>query len=112
MKKDRVRDYATAAFRDYALAIRSAGDVSEAQSKDNAAVENMLKYFSEKNPCVVSAVKAVYFTDAGLPLRKNTVSLRVRQYALSEHTDERSVYRDLKSARNKFAEYRGLTMGK
>lgn len=111
MKKDRVRDYATAAFRDYALALKSTGNVSESQSRDIAAVENMLKYFSEKKPCVVSAVKAVYFIDAGLPLRKNTVSLRVRKYALLEHTDERSVYRDLKAARNKFAEYRGLTVG-
>ncbi len=111
MKKDRVRDYATAAFRDYAVAAKSAENVTESQREDMAAVENMLKYFSAVKPSVVSAVKAVYFTDAGLPLRKNTVSFRVREYALSEHTDERSAYRDLKAARNKFAEYRGLTVG-
>ena len=110
MKKDRVRDYATAAFRDYALALKSVGNVSEPQSRDIAAVEKMLKYFSEKKPCVVSVVKAVYFTDAGLPFRKNTVSFRVRKFAMSEHTDERSVYRYLKEARQKFAEYRGLTV--
>ncbi len=111
MKKDRVRDYATEAFRDYALALKSSGDISEARRMDIAAVEKMLTYFADKKPCVVSAVKAVYFTDAGVPFRKNTVSFRVREYAISEHTDERSVYRDLKAARNKFAEYRGLTVG-
>lgn len=111
MKKDRVRDYATAAFRDYALSLKSLEILSGPQSRDFAAVENTLRFFSEKKPCVVSAVKAVYFIDAGQPLRKNTVTLRVRKYALLEHTDERSVYRDLKAARNKFAEYRGLTVG-
>lgn len=110
MKKDRVRDYATAAFRDYALALKSVENVSAPQSMDMAAVENMLKYFSEEKPCVVLAVKAVYFIDAGLPLRKKVITSRVREFAISEHTNERYVYRDLKEARNKFAEYRGLTV--
>ncbi len=111
MKKDRVRDYATEAFRDYALSLKSSGDISEPQRMDNAAVEKMLKYFEDKKPYVVSAVKAVYFTDAGLPFRKNTVSFRVRNFAISEHTNERDVYRYLREARQKFAEYRGLTVG-
>lgn len=110
MKKDRVRDYATEAFRDYAL-LKSSDSISEARRMDIAAVENMLKYFEDKKPSVVSAVKAVYFTDAGVPFRKNTVTFRVRDFAMSEHTNERDVYRDLKAARNKFAEYRGLTVG-
>lgn len=110
MKKDRVRDYATEAFRDYAL-LKSSDSISEARRMDIAAVENTLKYFEDKKPCVVSAVKAVYFTDAGVPFRKNTVTFRVRDFAISEHTNERDVYRDLKAARNKFAEYRGLTVG-
>lgn len=110
MKKDRVRDYATAAFRDYALTLKSAGNVSEPQSRDIAAVENMLKYFSEKKPCVVSAVKAVYFIDAGLPLRKKAITSRVRDFAITAHTDESAVYRWLREARCKFAEYRGLVI--
>jgi len=110
MKKDRVRDYATEAFRDYAL-LKSSDSISETRRMDIAAVENTLKYFEDKKPCVVSAVKAVYFTDAGVPFRKNTVTFRVRDFAISEHTNERDVYRDLKAARNKFAEYRGLTVG-
>lgn len=110
MKKDRVRDYATEAFRDYALSLKSSGDISEPQRMDIAAVEKMLKYFEDKKPYIVSAVKAVYFTDAGLPFRKNTVSFRVREFALSEYTDESSVYRWLREARCKFAEYRGLVI--
>ena len=111
MKKDRVRDYATAAFRDYAVASKSAGNTTESQREDMTAVENMLKYFSTVKPSVVSAVKAVYFTDASLPFRKNTITLRVRNFAILEHSNERDVYRDLKAARQKFAEYRGLTVG-
>lgn len=111
MKKDRVRDYATAAFRDYAVAAKSAKNVTESQREDMAAVENMLKYFSAVKPSVVSAVKAVYFTDAGLPLRKKAISSRVLDFAILEHSNERDVYRDLKAARQKFAEYRGLTVG-
>lgn len=72
MKKDRVRDYATEAFRDYAL-LKSSDSISETRRMDIAAVENTLKYFENKKPSVVSAVKAVYFTDAGVPFRKNTV---------------------------------------
>ena len=109
MKKDRVRDYATEAFRDYAL-LKSSDSISETRRMDIAAVENTLKYFENKKPSVVSAVKAVYFTDAGVPFRKNTVSFRVREYAISEHTDESSVYRWLREARCKFAEYRGLVI--
>lgn len=48
MKKDRVRDYATEAFRDYALALKSSGDISEARRMDIAAVEKMLTYFADK----------------------------------------------------------------
>ena len=110
MKKDRVRDYATAAFRDYALALKSAKNVSEPQSRDIAAVENTLKYFEDKKPYVVSAVKAVYFTDAGFPLRKKTLSNRVLDYATQSGADPSSVYRWLREARCKFAEYRGLVI--
>ena len=110
MKKDRVRDYATEAFRDYALALKSSGDISEARRMDIAAVEKMLTYFADKKPCVVSAVKAVYFTDAGVPFRKKTVTHRVRDYALTAGADESTVYRWLRVARCKFAEYRGLVI--
>lgn len=110
MKKDRVRDYATAAFRDYALALKSPKDISEPQRMDNAAVEKTLTYFSDKKPYIVSAVKAVYFIDAGVPFRKKTISSRVLDYARLEHIDASAVYRWLREARHKFAEYRGLVI--
>ena len=42
MKKDRVRDYATEAFRDYALSLKSSGDISEPQRMEIAAGEKLL----------------------------------------------------------------------
>ena len=110
MKKDRVRDYATEAFRDYARVLKSPKDMSEAQRMDHAAVKNMLEYFADKKPYIVSAVKAVYFAAADFPLRKKMITQRVLDYAISEGADASSVYRWLREARCKFAEYRGLVI--
>lgn len=111
MKKDRTRDYATAAFRDYAKRLNSGGDVSASEAEDYEAVRKVLDYFkSEGKPYIVGAVEAVYFSGASEPLRICSISRRVSRYALEQYADESTVYRWLKEARRKFAEYRGLTL--
>lgn len=111
MKKDRIRDYATAAFRDYALRCKNGGAASDAMNADDEAVRKTLEYFNSKNKQYISgAVEAVYFAGASEPLRICNISRRVSRYALEHYADESTVYRWLKEARRKFAEYRGLTL--
>lgn len=111
MKKDRIRDYATAAFRDYAKRLNSGIDVSGTAAEDDEAVRKTLQYFnSEGKQYISAAVEAVYFCGASEPLRICNISRRVSRYALEQFADESTVYRWLKEARRKFAEYRGLTL--
>lgn len=111
MKKDRIRDYATAAFRDYALRLKNGGTMSASARADNEAVRKTLEYFkAEGKQYVVSAVEAVYFVGASAPVRCRNISDRVSRFAIEHHADESTVYRWLKEARRKFAEYRGLTL--
>lgn len=56
----------------------------------------------------VKAVEAVYFTKSHAPLHRGDISERVRYYAMSCPTDERTVYRWLKEARLLCAAVRGL----
>lgn len=111
MKKDRIRDYATAAFRDYAKRLNSGGDISASAAEDDEAVRKTLQYFkSEGKPYIVGAIEAVYFKGASEPLRICSISSRVKRYAFEQYADESTVYRWLKEARCKFAQYRGLTL--
>lgn len=112
MKKDRVRDYATAAFRDYALYGLAPQEkpLTNTQTADIYAVHKTLEYFeSTSRSYVVSAVKAVYFAGADKPIRTRNISERVSQFAVNCPADESTVYRWLKEARSKFADFRGLT---
>lgn len=109
MKKDRIRDYATAAFRDYADT--TARPMTTSQRADYIAVDQTLKHFmSTGKPYIVYAVKAVYCAGANERLRLRDISARVSRFAIEHHADESTVYRWLKEARCKFAEYRGLTL--
>ncbi|MGN0598907.1 MAG: hypothetical protein ACI4JK_03335 [Oscillospiraceae bacterium] len=110
MKKDRIRDYATAAFRDYAKDT-SLKPMTTSQRDDFIAVDKTLKHFmSTGKPYIVYAVKAVYCAGINEQLRLHDISSRVRRFAIEHHADESTVYRWLKEARCKFAEYRGLTL--
>ena len=113
MKKDRVRDYATAAFRDYALYKSDKLDKCADQPflNDLCAVEKTLDFFNTHDKqYIVEAVQAVYFSADKNPIRKRSISERVRRFAVDCSADESTVYRWLKEARNKFAHFRGLTL--
>lgn len=111
MKKDRIRDYATAAFRDYAIQRKNKNFASDSLRADFEAVQKTLKFFCiEGELYIIAAVEAVYFAEAGLPVRRSSISARVSRFAIEQHADESTVYRWLKKARCKFAEYRGLTL--
>ena len=111
MKKDRIRDYATEAFRDYANYGDKVPIISPSLKADYIAVENTLKHFMViGKPYIVFAVKAVYFAGSNERLHQRDISSRVSRFAIEHHADESTVYRWLKEARCKFAEYRGLTL--
>ena len=57
---------------------------------------------------IVRAVKAVYCAYPTMPLRRDTISRRVRRFASSCPADERTVYRWLREARLLCAAARGL----
>lgn len=112
MKKDRIRDYATAAFRDFALCGLASQEkpLTNTQTADINAVFKTLEYFESTNRLyVVAAIKAVYFAGADKPIRTRNISERVSHFAVNCPADESTVYRWLKEARSKFAEFRGLT---
>ena len=114
MRKDNIRDYATAAFREYARMgcpslelISCERDV--ALVADLRAVEECLRILSlEDREYIVDAVRAVYFASPGVPLRKGDIGARVAAFARVCPASEREVYRWLKRARVRFAAVRGL----
>lgn len=78
---------------------------------DILSVEKTLEILERGGkPYIVDAVKAVYFFRPTAPLRKGEISLRVRRFALSVPTDERTVYRWLREARMMCAAVRGLNI--
>ena len=114
MRKDNIRDYATAAFREYA---RLGCPTPEAISRErNAALAADLRAVGEclhllcveDKPYIADAVRAVYFTSPGVPLRKGDIGARVASFARACPASEREVYRWLKRARVRFAAARGL----
>lgn len=109
MKKDRIRDYATEAFRDYAK-ISMLNGISESQKRDIEAVDRTIEHFKHSGAeIIIDAVKAVYFTGASERLGRKDISLRVSRFAVERYVDESTVYRYLREARRIFAQYRGLT---
>lgn len=105
-----MRDYATAAFRDYAK--RQAADCAKPSvQKDSAAIELAFDYLkSQGKEYIINAVKAVYFAGANEQLKIREISSRVSRFAIEQHADESTIYRWLKEARDLFAKYRGLTL--
>ena len=114
MVKDNVRDYATAAFREYA---RLGCPAPEAISRERdaalaadlrAVAECLRLLYAEDKPFIADAVRAVYFASPGVPLRKGDIGARVAAFARACPASERSVYGWLKVARKRFARVRGL----
>lgn len=112
MKKESTRDYITAAFRFYAL--RSGQEPEKINSPeyfDHIAVRLMFETLErERKEHIACAVKAVYFAQPNKPLRNNEISERVSRFAVNWPTDERTVYRWLKTARELCASFRGLRL--
>ena len=114
MRKDNIRDYATAAFREYAR-LGSPSSVEHLE-RDNAALaadlravkETLRILDAEGNRYIADAVRAVYFAAPSSPLLKGEISARVAAFAKEYPTCERCVYRWLKRARGLFARLRGL----
>lgn len=76
---------------------------------DVLAVERTLELLSRgEKQQVAAAVKAVYFPDPTLPLRRGDISARVSNFSLTFPAEERTVYRWLKEARLLCAAVRGL----
>ena len=116
MMKDNIRDYATAAFREYArLGCPTPEAISRerdaALAADLRAVAECLRMLSmEDRGYIVDAVRAVYFSAPGAPLKKGDVGARVAAFARACPASERSVYGWLKLARKRFACARGMRL--
>lgn len=111
MKKDNIRDYATAAFRFYKQCRNDETDriLSKSEVYDIEAVIRVLKILREENKIdTLKAIDIVYFTDSSKPLRKGDISRRVVFAAHQLHINERKVYTLLSNARRMFANERGL----
>jgi hypothetical protein len=113
MKKDNIRDYATEAFRFYAVvgipAINYKGDRGELE--DLRAVEKTLEEFEKdvfKRDTILPLIKEVYFTHADKEMKKGEIRNRVVNSCNNLNISESTAYRYLKKARISFAHNRGL----
>ena len=136
-KKSRIRDYAVAAFEKYAAIgcptreeyeniireeIYRNFELSEPKVilmkvesellkkkpllEDLEAIARMIRTLENtKKDYILEAVKNIYFTS-----ESRSMKYRVISYSAEHYTDERSVYRWLRYARELFAYYRGLTL--
>lgn len=117
--RDSTRDYTIAQFRTYAaLGCPSKAQVvadetmRQALRLDLLAVIDTLNDLTSSGKDYISqAVSAVYFTSPTAPLHKGEINLRVTKFAISNYTDERTVWRWLKEARLLCAKLRGLNVG-
>jgi len=119
--RDRIMNYATGAFREYAslqmpdyremleqMGKKGQDDGDMALLLDVFAVEKTLKYFDEVNPMISDAVREVYFSLPSSPFTDRVAAGRVRFFSASRNVSERSIYRWLRQAREVFAKNRGL----
>lgn len=112
MRKDNIRDYATAAFRYYALYKQGAVQcITKAERLDVLAVEHTMQSLDgEHAEDIKRAVECIYFDEPGKPLRKNDISMRVISLTHELNMSERQIYRLLTTARRSFAVARGLRL--
>lgn len=133
MFKDRSRDYATAAFRDFALYGKKPGGqvekeiyqrelavtlsddlarkkVSEMKPMiaDITAAGEVYAFYRQKQSPVAEALEEIYFCYPATPLKRSDMVMRVRLFSLKKGISERTVYNYLKKARREFAFCRGL----
>lgn len=117
--RDTTRDYTIAQFRLYAsLGFPSKAQVVADKTMHRALQLDLLAVIDTLNDLtnsgkdyICQAVNAVYFVAPTKPLHKGEINLRVTKFAVSNYTDERTVFRWLKEARLLCADYRGLNIG-
>lgn len=117
--RDTTRDYTISQFRLYAsLGFPSKAQVVADKTMHRALQLDLLAVADTLNALTNSgkdyirqAVSAVYFVAPTAPLQKGEINLRVTKFAVSNYTDERTVFRWLKEARLLCADYRGLNIG-
>lgn len=111
MKKDNVRDYATEAFRFYALVSSHKKEIStEAERNDYDAVSETLVALSEGVSLsdAEGIVRHVYMTDPQHRIQRGQISARVVSATFKYGLQERAIYKILAKARMIFAVKRGL----
>lgn len=109
MKKDIIRDYATEAFRAYAIYKNTEIPPSQPLRDDIEAVEGTLEELSKVGKTyIVQAVKEVYFVQPNKELKRGELTERIRRHAIKSYSSERNIYSWLKEARTLFAKKRGL----
>lgn len=117
--RDSTRDYTIAQFRLYAsLGYPSKAQVVADKTMHRALQLDLLAVVDTLNALTNSgkdyirqAVNAVYFVAPTAALHKGEINLRVTKFAVSNYTDERTVFRWLREARLLCADYRGLNIG-
>lgn len=78
---------------------------------DLLAVAKMLdSLFEDGDLETISAVRQVYFAEPKKHLKRNDISLRIKDYAFENYCDERTAWRLLKKAWMLCAEIRGLRL--
>ena len=114
----RDRDRATEAFRRWARAgCPGADQIKDVKGEEDlracvAVFEELKNGNGRKNMPrdeILNAVRWVYMSEPEKSLRRNEITLRVRQAAYVLLADERTVYRWLAAARKMWAEYRYKT---
>lgn len=140
MKKDNIRDYATNAFRLYAYFGRPSTEYFKSQIIDDAignetnkskisivakeaeekslplikdieAVNKTISILEARHSTdIINAIEGVYFILPNEKIKQNDITARAQAVAVSNFSDIRTVFRNLKEARKIFAEARGLNI--
>lgn len=118
MKKDHIRDYATAAFaywyacgRPNVLQIGGIGELTPIDKIELESVVNTLELLRLNGYAdAANAAEAVYGDTYRTRARRGDVSRAVTRYSMRAHRSEACIYRDLATARAVFAYLRGLRL--
>lgn len=118
MKKDHIRDYASAAFaywyacgRPDTLQIGDIGELTPIDKLELETVVNTLELLRlNGHTDAANAAEAVYGDTYRARARRGDVSRAVTRYSMRAHRSEACIYRDLATARAVFAYLRGLRL--
>ncbi len=85
-------------------------DGAEGRLQDIYAVIRTIELLGKERDgeLIIRCLKNVYFPEPTRPLKRREITERVLQTAVTEHIDERTVFRKLRDARKIFSTERGL----